>query len=192
MASTGLPSYSLVEDALGELGTSPGVTEAHGSLCGLACVLGGRAGPAWVASLLTADGAAEAGAETADLLGALAEASCAALSEGAMAFTLLLPPDERPLAERTEALGAWCTGFMEGLGEAAASPGARAALAGDTAREIIGDFAEIARATVGQAETEPEGEAAYAELVEFVRVSVQLMFEELHEARGAAGNASLH
>lgn len=77
-------------------------------------------------------------------------------------------------------------------GEAASSPGARAALASDTAREIIGDFAEIARATVSQAETEPEGEAAYAELVEFVRVSVQLMFEELHDARDAAGSTSLH
>ncbi|CAG0940936.1 hypothetical protein GPROT2_01158 [Gammaproteobacteria bacterium] len=192
MASTGLPSYFLVEDALGELGASTGVTEAHGCLCGLACVLGGRAGAAWVASLLAGDTAGEAGAGTADLLGELAEASCTALAEGAMAFMPLLPPDERPLAERTEALGAWCTGFMEGLGEAASSPGARAALASDTAREIIGDFAEIARATVSQAETEPEGEAAYAELVEFVRVSVQLMFEELHDARDAAGSTSLH
>jgi hypothetical protein len=192
MVSGALPSFALVEGALEQLGGDAGATEAHGSFCGLACLLGSRAAPAWVAGLMNAEGATGADAAQADVLGALATATCAALAEGAMEFSPLLPPDDRPLAERTEALGAWCAGFMQGLGEAASSPAARAALAGETAREIIGDFAEIARATVGEAETEPEGEAAYAELVEFVRVSVQLMFEELYDARRAPGSASLH
>ena len=36
-----------------------------------------------------------------------------------MAFSLLLPPDDRPLAFRAEGLADWCAGFMHGLGEAA-------------------------------------------------------------------------
>ncbi len=192
MVSTELPGFALVEEALDEMGAAAGVTEVHGSLCGLACVLGGQAGQSWLALLLGAGEAAEADPEHIELLGALAKGTCAALAEGAMGFFPLLPPDDRSLAERTEALGAWCTGFMEGLGEAATSAAVRAVLGGETAREIIGDFAEIARATVGQSEAGPEDEVAYTELVEFVRVSVQLMFEELHDARGATGSASLH
>ncbi|MCC7329258.1 MAG: UPF0149 family protein [Gammaproteobacteria bacterium] len=192
MTSEGMPSFVLIEGAMEELDAGAGVTEAHGSLCGLACVLGGRAAETWMASLAGAGRASVAGAAAAELLGSLATATCTALAEGAMAFSPLLPPDERPLAERTEALGAWCAGFMEGLGEVATSPAARAVLAGDSAREIIGDLAEIARATVGQAEASAEDEAAYTELVEFVRVSTQLLFEELHGARGAAGSSRLH
>jgi uncharacterized protein YgfB (UPF0149 family) len=54
------------------------------------------------------------------------------------------------------------------------------------------DFAEIARVTLGEDETELEAEAAYAELVEFVRVSVQLLFEELHDVRHGVAAGGVH
>jgi uncharacterized protein len=105
----------------------------------------------------------------------------------------LLPADDESLAMRADGLAEWCAGFMHGLGEAAgaASP---AALHGEITREVMADFSEIARAGLGagDAETEAESEAAYAELVEFVRVSVQLVFEELHAVRDSVSRAALH
>jgi uncharacterized protein YgfB (UPF0149 family) len=109
-----------------------------------------------------------------------------------MAFYPLLPPDDRPLSLRADGLADWCSGFMHGLGEAAASGAGRDVLGGEVMREIMEDFAEIARVTLGDDETDLEAEAAYTELVEFVRVSVQLVFEELRDVRQGAAAASVH
>jgi uncharacterized protein YgfB (UPF0149 family) len=129
--------------------------------------------------------------EPAAVLDELAATTCAALAQGDMSFSPLLPADDEPLADRSDGLAEWCAGFMHGLGEAAggASPGA---LQGEIVREVMADFSEIARAATGDEETVAEAEAAYAELVEFVRVSVQLVFEELHLVRDTLGSSGLH
>jgi uncharacterized protein YgfB (UPF0149 family) len=44
---------------------------------------------------------------------------------------------------------------------------------------------------VGVSDEGIEGEAAYVELVEFVRVSVQLVFEELHAVRDTLSRPAL-
>ena len=55
------------------------------------------------------------------------------------------------------------------------------------------DFVEITRASVDTRQDAEANESAYAELVEFVRVGVQLLFEELADARRpAAAPAPLH
>ena len=52
---------------------------------------------------------------------------------------------------------------------------------------------EITRAAVDAEQGEESNENAYSELVEFVRVGVQLLFEELSAARQPAGSpAALH
>jgi uncharacterized protein len=62
------------------------------------------------------------------------------------------------------------------------------------AGEVVRDFAEITRAGVDADEEQESNESAYAELVEFVRVGVQLLFEELASARRpvAPSAAPLH
>lgn len=191
MATGNLPTFDLVASTLRQLGAEEGATEAHGSLCGFTCVLGPRARLVWVSSLVGGDADGASG-EDGSVLAELAAVTANALAEGAMAFTPLLPPDDRPLAARTEALADWCAGFMHGLGEATAGAALGGALAAPVAREIMQDFAEIARVTLGEEETELEAEAAYAELVEFVRVSVQLLFEELHDVRQGVAAGSVH
>jgi hypothetical protein len=51
-------------------------------------------------------------------------------------------------------------------------------LSGDVG-EIVRDFTEISRATGDDAEGDESNEQAYAELVEFIRVAAQVVFEEL-------------
>ena len=53
-------------------------------------------------------------------------------------------------------------------------------------------MAEISRATPGDEEPTEVDEQAYAELVEFVRVSVQLIYDELEPLRAAVRPASPH
>ena len=115
--------------------------------------------------------------EPAEAHGSLAGALCA--SEG-YRLDLLMPDDDEPLELRAAALTSWCNGFVYGLGTGGAADPER--LPGD-AGEIVRDLAEITRAGVDEREGEEANEAALAELVEFVRVGVQVVFEELGALR---------
>jgi uncharacterized protein YgfB (UPF0149 family) len=109
-----------------------------------------------------------------------AEALHAALAGAELDFAPVLPDDEAPLTERAAALARWCEGYLYGI--ALADAEALRTLAGD-AREALADFAQIACASGAANDTESD-ETAYAELVEFVRVGVQLVYEELRRRRG--------
>jgi uncharacterized protein YgfB (UPF0149 family) len=174
-------------DVLGE------PAELHGQLCGLACIMGVEAaGPAWVMDLLADSAVGESGLELArDRLATSASTTLESMQSGDMSLKLGLPGDDAPLAERAEALAHWCQGFLHGLGISASQD--RYAEAESTA-EIVSDFSEISRAAFepGDDESHEESEAAYAELVEYVRVSAQLAFEELRALREHTSDGEPH
>lgn len=173
-------------EALSHAGALGEAAELHGQLCGLACVLGPEAGPPWIAEALQdCHGGAEVRDSAAQALTAIAASTLEALDLGDMSLTLLLPDDDTLVDARAGDLGAWCQGFMHGLSRGAAAP---ESLETGVTGEIIRDFTEISRVAFGADETLSEAEEAYAELVEFVRVSAQLVFEELQgQRRGGLG-----
>ena len=202
MTASSALSFDAMDDALQRVGAVTAPSEAHGSLCGLICLLGAGAQASWIADTL-ANGApasptdAEAaalsgGGEVAGLLAALASASATALEAGDMSFQPLLPADDASLEQRTEALAAWCQGFNYGLALAVRIGDADAALKGEPVVEIVRDFAELAQLGHVEDEIEGEGEVAWAELLEYVRVSVQLVFEELATVRQQIDSAVRH
>lgn len=104
-----------------------------------------------------------------------------------LVFEALLPDDDAPLEEQAQALALWCHGFLGGMG--ATAPGIGRDRGGeDTAiGEILGDFAEISRAGLSDEEAagRDQPDFALAEIHEYVRVSVQIVFEELGPQRAA-------
>jgi uncharacterized protein len=151
--------------------------EAHGTLAGALCALGPYRFEDWLAEILP-DGA---GAGVTDpALATLYSATVASLSGRDMQFDLLIPAEDSPIEERTRALTAWCTGFLYGLGTNGAADPQR--LPGDLG-EIVRDLTEITRAGVDASDTVEANESALAELVEFVRVGVQMVFDELEPLR---------
>ena len=189
------PDFAVIDAALRSSGLLGEPAELHGEFCGLACVMGPDAGPAWVASVLAESESDAGGVRTGEIeatLESLAVSTWQALDSGDMELKLLLPHDTEQLESRAESLGLWCQGFMHGLG-AAGEPGADSPLLADgITREIIADFSEITRAAFTADETETEAEAAYMELVEFVRVSVQIAFEELYRIRKSPHGEQRH
>jgi uncharacterized protein YgfB (UPF0149 family) len=173
--------YAALADLLADAGAPGEASEYHGTLCGLCCGMP-EAGPeGWSARALAAADADEHVAR--DVRSAFTKLGAdlrADLAGGELAFAPVLPDDDAPLAERARALARWCEGYLYGL--ALVDADAVRALAGD-AREALADFAQIACAA-GVANATESDEAAYAELVEFVRVGVQLVFEELRQRRG--------
>jgi hypothetical protein len=99
----------------------------------------------------------------------------------------MLPDDEQPIAERATALGQWCQGFLYGLGS---SPIRDLEQLPGSIGEIVRDFTTLTQVGVNEADGLEDNESAYAELVEFVRVGAQLLFEELSPYRSAAPAAA--
>src|SRR6202790_1487294 len=162
------------EDALAAAASLADAAEAHGALCGALCSMSPYKMQDWVNEILP-DGAALSD-ESAAMIEKVFTATATSFGEQGMEFEPLLPDDESPLNGRANALALWCTGFLYGLGTGHISD--LEALNGDVG-EIVRDFTEISRATGDDAQADESNEQAYAELVEFIRVAAQVVFEEL-------------
>jgi hypothetical protein len=195
--TTDFPSFDVIDAVLRRAEAPTDAAEAHGSLCGLVCGLGDSGQSAWLAETLPgglADGHSNAvvAEETGAALKALAFRTCVDLDKAEMTFQPLLPDDAEPLVQRVDGLAQWCQGFNHGLYVAARIGDAEAELRSGNTAEIVCDFADIAQVAVGDEEPDAEGEAAYVELVEYVRVSVQLVYEEFTAVRQRVQSAGRH
>jgi uncharacterized protein YgfB (UPF0149 family) len=174
-----------LERMLKDAGTAFEAAEAHGAFCGRACLTGAAAIRDWQQELMAeSDDTNVVAHECNRALEILAADTLLKLEAGDMRFALLLPGDDESLQVRTAALADWCHGFMHGLVSAGgADQGAPAdALDFPDGSEILDDFSEITKAGASSDEGE-ESEWAYVELVEYVRVSVQLIYDETANLR---------
>jgi uncharacterized protein YgfB (UPF0149 family) len=162
-------SYAEIQRVLVEERSLTEAAEAHGTLAGSLCTAIAYRFEDWLLEILPdGRGRAESSATLRELYGDTADA----LEGLRMEFHPLLPEDEQPLDKRTAALAQWCHGFLYGLGTHVS--GVRGEV-----EEVVRDFTEITHADVDGSDSEESNESAYAELVEFVRVGVQLVFDEL-------------
>jgi uncharacterized protein len=103
-----------------------------------------------------------------------------------MEFRLLLPDDDASAGGPRRRAGGWCNGFLYGLAVRGLRPMEELP---DELREILSDFSEIGRAGVAEEEAEESGESALLELVEYVRVAVQIVTTSAASPEGAAAPA---
>ena len=176
-----------IAGAIDVLGLGVDVAEFHGGICGLLCSSGPGAAAAWIRQSDGGHANAASDADTAREQLHEAEAETWRLLSGPeFEFEPLLPPVEADLAERVAALALWCQGFLTGLGlggvktedlHTADDDGTRSA----ELAEIVADFAEISRAHVAAEDLEDAERADFdlVEIIEYVRVGTQLIFEQL-------------
>lgn len=170
-------NYTDIQRVLSAERSLADAAEAHGTLAGCLCATIGYRFEDWLLEILPEGRAQPLAAQALrDLYAETAEA----LEGSDMEFELLLPEDVHSINARTEALAQWCQGFLYGLGTSAIQD--VNGLPGDVG-EIVRDLTEITRVGVDSAQSDESNESAYAELVEFVRVGVQLVFEELTPLR---------
>ncbi len=169
--------YTDIQRLLTDQRSLADAAEAHGTLTGSLCAAVGYRFEDWMHEILP-EGRAD-GLSTAALRQLYLD-TAGSLEGQEMEFELLLPEDEQPIDSRTNALGQWCQGFLYGLGTSALQDAS--ALPGEVG-DIVRDLTEISHVGVDDGQSEETNESAYAELVEFVRVGVQLVFEELTPLR---------
>jgi uncharacterized protein YgfB (UPF0149 family) len=188
-----LIDFASLDRLFHQLGLGFDPAECHGSLCGLLCASDAVTGPVWVNRVLVGDPelpvvdslsargmGAEANYAPTALLFSLYKDTVEDLNDPEYGFSLLLPDDDEPLPQRVEELSRWCQGFLFGLGLGGVRE--QTNLSGET-REVMRDFVEISRLGTGEASDSNEDEAAFAEIVEYVRMAVLLLYEELRSLR---------
>ena len=179
-------NHDELDAALKRCGASWDAGQAHGLLCSRLAVLGADAGIGWLDQVL-------AGSDPDDvlrreceiLLDALYAYTHRQLSQRQSEFQPLLPDNSDSTIIRAEAIAHWCEGFLHGLVSGSPDVGLKKRLADEPLSDIIKDMLQITRATVDEDTEEETNEAAYADLVEYLRVAVQLTYEELAEFRSA-------
>lgn len=164
-----------------ESAQTPG--ETHGTLTGMLCI-DNQARPARAVDDVETETLTVA-------LDALRDMVLEGLFDPDLSFTPLLPEDETDLERRVTALARWCAGFLYGLShDGLFDPAALSAEVG----EVVQDLTQLSRAGLTAEDGDDEtAEADYAELVEYVRVGVQMIFLELQPAReGPVSRERLH
>ena len=181
--------YDNLNDALRRCGASWDAAQAHGLLCSRLAVGGADAGTGWLQQVL--EGTSESDAlrtGCAGLLNTLFQDTLRQLSERLSEFGPLLPDDSDSASRRASALARWCEGFLHGLVSIDHGEALKQRLARDPIADIIRDMLQMTRAAADEESDDETNEAAYAEIVEYVRVAVQLAYEELAEFRSGSGN----
>ena len=176
MPPTSPIDHDELEQALSAASAESGASEAHGLLAGIICAGGKSAPELWLTHILGENTLSAAAAEADSRLATLHTGILSQFNDDAFGFDLLLPDDEAPLSLRTEALSQWCGGFLYGLALGGFREGAEMP---DNVNEVMKDFYEISHARFAYEATDDADEAAYMEIVEYVRMSVLLLHEEL-------------
>ncbi len=105
------------------------------------------------------------------------------LEERQSEFELFLPGDDRGLLTRAKAIGSWCDSYLHGLISSVTTEKLKKAINREPTSILIKDLLEMTKATIGEEDDDETNEKSYAELVEYTRIAVQLIFEELDESR---------
>ena len=169
--------YYDVADALQRASASVNAADCHGFLTGLICVTGFADQKIWVEEVFDAYNPKDPSqAEAFRLLQSLYEMTLASLNSTDLDFQPLLPDEEDSLRERTEALAHWCSGFLSGLGMGGmASQGELP----DEVSELVQDLTQISRVDFEMEAPDEQEETAFAEVLEYVRVGVLFIYDEL-------------
>lgn len=161
-------SYDMWTVILEQADVALGASEAHGVVIGLVC-----AGVADEDAAIAALGANEADPDLRDALETACRRITEDLAETGLGPEPLLPDDERPAVQRSRALVEWCRGFVSGFYFHERDLDARDYP--EIVAEALTDIGDVAEASG------TVGESDLSELVEYLRVAVQLIYDEIAE-----------
>lgn len=182
--------YEQLAEALSAAGLHPNAAEVHGIICGSICnQMKTGQGPD-LQRLLTAgaDVSAESLGPLRQELEELLQQTVETLYGDQSDFNLLLPDDDEALLLRLQALADWCRGFLVGLLNDESF----------SIDQLSEDAAELARDFIAISEVDTslnaeDDEWDLAEVEEYVRTGVQIIFEDIYsELRNNNVSRELH
>lgn len=154
--------WSIWCDTFQEIDESLSIAELHGLMMGIVSVTQTPNAEQWrqILALLKVPSLND---EAIEFLCQETEDASHALVDGELDYLPVLPDDDTPLFERVQALSDWCSGVVLGFGLVAQK------LSDDEAEQIE-ILQDIAAVEFAETDDDEEGEQAYQELYELVRL----------------------
>ncbi len=187
-----LPAFFDVHDELLEYDLAVHPAESHGAMCGAVCSQNESSFFDWCHTVLFEMDMGLTSEETGKMalqrdpgqytmLALLHRAAVAQLADSDYGFQIFLPDDNADVADRSDALAAWCRGFLFGL---TASGKSQSTPFSTETNELIHDFSEISKLDFENIDESDESDAvAFEEVMEYVRVGVLFIWAELMDQR---------
>lgn len=164
-----LPDYEYIADLIEPNDPS----EIHGMLCGMLCLDSSLISNTWITRLAEE---IDLSLHAHDSLQSMFRATVSQINDEEYSFMLLLPDDDFNMSVRAESLGYWCQGFLTGLGLAGLSEIGNLP---EEVQDFLGDVSHIARVGFDGDNPDEEDEIAYTDIVEYLRMGVLLVNQEL-------------
>jgi len=183
ISNTPVLDYNRLEQDLQQLEAVSGASECHGMVCGQLCRGAQTSAGQWLELLLGRPVGEDRvlAAQGARLLEPILIDTAGSLGSPDFSFAPLLPDEGDPLSRRSAALGQWCEGFLFGfaLGGELQEDGLSS-----EAMEALRDLRDFTRIQVEEVMDEAD-EASFMEVLEYIRVAVMLLFQELQRRPAA-------
>ena len=178
--------FAQVDNALKTQDCDVGAAECHGMLCGMLCANSNFQVGNWLEHTLGYQDQEQLHElASSPAISKLFKQTLAGIDAEDFSFSLLLPDDDEPLADRVAALGAWCRGFLSGFG---VSDNATQHTLSNEIQDYLRDLQEIGKVDPQTHEGEANEEALF-ELQEYARMGTLMVHEEL--SAGERAGASL-
>jgi len=165
---------------------APELSECHGVACGLLCRQPDSSMDVYIGLLDMLELVKSPGTGLKISLDELLNSSRSQMADEDMGLSLWLPDDDETLEERTAALSQWCSGFLAGLGSSGEDT---LEAMSDDANEALADLQHISTADVTDTAQSEDDESAFVEIVEYIRVVILMIREDL---RGPDGRDLIH
>ncbi|OTA17162.1 hypothetical protein Xvie_01420 [Xenorhabdus vietnamensis] len=177
-----LPNYQSFDEILHQQSVALTAAEIHGLISGLLC--GGNHNSSWQALVhdFANDGLAFSQV-LAQPLRELYETTFESLDDSNFSFHLLLPDEQAGIFECADALAGWVNHFLLGLGVTNPKLTEKPEI-----KEIVTDLRNIGMLGYDESEDQEELSQAFEEILEYVRVAVQLCYIALAIPKTAGKN----
>ena len=170
----------LVMRSLTNIGSESTPSEAHGILCGLLCVKEKLEVDEWINHLSNGLSPGDLLAVKAhELLAQLYNQTVISLADNNLKFDLLLPEDEAVIIS-LQAIAQWAQGFLMGLSLAGIKEFSNYP---EDVEEFVETMVSISDADSYDLADDESDEEAVFELIEFIRMGVLLVNEEMNPIR---------
>ncbi|GAB4302278.1 MAG: hypothetical protein Kow0083_13710 [Methylophaga sp.] len=162
------------------------LAELQGALCGLLCMDAMADRTTWYTQLFEDFHPGED--EKQDLIH-LFDTTIQSLNSLDFDFEIELPNDDAPLASRLSAMADWCQGLVYGLGTSGMSNETELS---DDCREFVTDVIKISQVNFDEIQESEEENANFEELVEYLRMGLFLLYDELQPEDPTQENNTEH
>jgi uncharacterized protein len=178
-----LPDYDEFIESISCLSLELSGSALHGLMCGYLCAGADHQAEAFLRALLNnkRDSATRQAAST---LFSVFSVSQQQINNFDFDFSMLLPADEVPLLERTQAFSEWCEGFTNGL--TLAGVGFHHLFEED-AQEALQHLTEFAELDCDTLDVDEEDEKALMEISEYTRMAVLRLHNDLASYKSEQG-----